>query len=121
MMWASMAIRIRRARLGASLTQSQLARHTGVNRSAVAQWERTEGGTTPSVSNLANIAVATRVAFEWLATGRGTNVTEVPDKTSAVTYAMDEFEAHCLDCLRRLTRQSRRLICELLEDMAGRR
>ena len=67
-MWATMAIRIRRARLGASLTQAQLARHTGVNRSAVAQWERAEGATTPSVANLANIAVATKVAFEWLAT-----------------------------------------------------
>jgi transcriptional regulator with XRE-family HTH domain len=121
-MWASMAIRIRRARLGAAMTQSDLARLTGVNRSAVAQWERTEGGTTPSVANLASIAVATRVAFEWLATGRGTNpahALEVP--TGAVAYAMDEFEAHCLDSLRRLTKSSQRLVCELLEEMSGHR
>lgn len=121
-MWASMAIRIRRARLGASMTQSDLARHAGVNRSAVAQWERTEGGTTPSVANLANIAVATKVAFEWLATGRGTSpahALEVP--TVAIAYAMNEFEAHCLDSLRRLTKHSQRLVCELLEDMSGNR
>jgi transcriptional regulator with XRE-family HTH domain len=121
-MSASMAIRIRRARLGASMTQSQLARHAGVNRSAVAQWERAEGGTTPSVANLANIAVATRVAFEWLATGRGAHPAhglEAP--TAVIAYAMDEFEAHCLDSLRRLTKHSQRLVCELLDDMSARR
>lgn len=119
-MWTSMAIRIRRARLGASMTQSELARHAGVNRSAVAQWERTEGGTTPSVANLANIAVATKVAFEWLATGRGTHRSQAP-AVPAVAYAADEFEAHCLDSLRRLTRHSQRLVCELLEEMTGKR
>lgn len=119
-MWATMAVRIRRARLGASLTQAQLARHAGVNRSAVAQWERAEGGTTPSVANLANIAVATKVAFEWLATGRGAHpspTVEAPAGT--IAYAVDEFEAHCLDSLRRLTRKGRRLACELLEELAG--
>jgi transcriptional regulator with XRE-family HTH domain len=117
-----MAIRIRRARLGASMTQSDLARHAGVNRSAVAQWERTEGGTTPSVANLANIAVATQVAFEWLATGRGTHPAHAPEVPAvAIAYATDEFEAHCLDSLRRLTKHSRRLVCELLEEMTDKR
>lgn len=121
-MWATMAIRIRRARLGASLTQAQLARHTGVNRSAVAQWERAEGATTPSVANLANIAVATKVAFEWLATGRGTNpVHSLEAPATSMAYATDEFEAHCLDSLRRLPKSSRKLICELLEELASKR
>lgn len=121
-MWATMAIRIRRARLGASLTQAQLARHAGVNRSAVAQWERAEGATTPSVANLANIAVATKVAFEWLATGRGTRPAhDLETPAVSTSFAMDEFEAHCLDSLRRLTRTSRRLVCELLEELASKR
>lgn len=66
----TMSDRIRKARVTAGLSQTQLALETGVCRSAVAQWER-EGGTCPSVQNLARIAVVTRVHFEWLATGRG--------------------------------------------------
>ena len=62
--------RIRRARLSAGLSQAALAKETGVRRSAVTQWEK-EGGTSPSVANLARIAVVTQVHFEWLATGRG--------------------------------------------------
>lgn len=122
-MWPTMAVRIRRARLGASLTQAQLARRTGVNRSAVAQWERAEGATTPSVANLASIAVITQVAFEWLATGRGTRPVQALEGGPALplAYATDAYEAHCLDSLRRLTKSSRRLVCELLEELAGKR
>lgn len=72
-MLSSMAVRIRRSRSRslASMTQGELAHAVGVNRSAVAQWEREHGGTHPSVAHLAAIALATKVTFEWLATGRG--------------------------------------------------
>ena len=54
----TIAVRIRRARVLASLSQSQLAKGVGVKRSGVAQWER-EGGTHPSAEHLATVAVAT--------------------------------------------------------------
>jgi len=62
--------RIRQARRGASLSQSELAFAVGVARSAVAQWERKDGAR-PTTDNMAKIAMATAVRFEWLATGRG--------------------------------------------------
>jgi len=62
--------RIRQARRGASMSQSELAFAVGVARSAVAQWERKDGAR-PTTENMAKIAMATAVSFEWLATGRG--------------------------------------------------
>jgi len=62
--------RIRQARRGASMSQSELAFAVGVARSAVAQWERKDGAR-PTTENMAKIAMATSVSFEWLATGRG--------------------------------------------------
>ncbi len=54
-----------------SLTQSELARALGINRSAVSQWERERGSTSPNVAHLAAIALATKVSSEWLALGQG--------------------------------------------------
>jgi len=65
-----LAQRIRQARRSASLTQTELATHVHVHRSAVAQWERQEGSH-PSAENLARVAIATHTSFDWLATGRG--------------------------------------------------
>ena len=62
--------RIRQARRNATLSQTALADKVGVNRSAVAQWER-PGGSRPTAGNLSKIAIATSIQFEWLATGRG--------------------------------------------------
>ena len=55
-MTTSMADRVLSARKEASLSQQQLANELGINRSAVAQWERMEGGTKPSIEHLAKIA-----------------------------------------------------------------
>jgi transcriptional regulator with XRE-family HTH domain len=107
----SMAIRIRQARKWASLTQSQLAGTVGVNRSAVAQWERDRDGTTPSVANLASIAVATGIAFEWLATGRGNaRGSAEPVASPAAIVVADEVEARCIEALRRLSPRRKELI-----------
>ncbi len=62
--------RVRAARRRAELSQQALANSIGVRRTAVTQWER-PGGTTPSVTNLIQAALAMKVTFEWLATGRG--------------------------------------------------
>ncbi|WP_421568016.1 helix-turn-helix domain-containing protein [Stenotrophomonas sp. PD6] len=119
----AMCDRIRRARLTAGLSQSQLALEAGVRRSAVAQWER-EGGTFPSVQHLACVAIVTQVYFEWLATGRGPGRPEdgndltLSEETS-VDAARTAQETEILSLLRRMPprkRQMARAIIEMLND-----
>lgn len=114
----SMPARIRRARKIASLTQASLATAVGVNRSAVAQWERISG-TSPSTAHLAQVAVATDVCFEWLATGRGQCRPEGNQfDIAALTiheFAHNEYEAKALELLRRLSPRKQQSACTMLE------
>jgi len=119
----AMCDRIRRARLTAGLSQTQLALETGVRRSAVAQWER-EGGTFPSVQHLSRIAIVTQVHFEWLATGRGPGRPDdgvelpLPEPVPAEA-ARTVQETEILSLLRRMParkRQVARAIMEMLTD-----
>jgi len=116
----SMALRIRRCRTLAGLSQGELAHRVGVHRSAVTQWER-DGGTHPSTEHLASISVATNVPFEWLATGRGhpdeAPETEVP--AIAMDYAIDEMEARLLEMIRRLPKSKRQAVCSLIESIVN--
>ncbi|SDQ66461.1 Helix-turn-helix [Pseudoxanthomonas sp. CF385] len=114
----TIAMRIRRARALARLSQSQLAHFVGVNRSAVAQWER-EAGTRPSVEHLAAVAIATKTPFEWLATGRGGPATLMDAASPSVEYAMDDVEARVLEAVRHLPARKRVAICKLLEELAS--
>lgn len=117
----SMSARIRRARALASLTQAELARRIGVQRSAVTQWER-EGGTTPSVSHLAQIASETAMCFEWLATGRGPSRPEVGIFDSAVMvqdYARDELESRVLIGLRYMANRKKEAAAKIIEVLSG--
>jgi transcriptional regulator with XRE-family HTH domain len=66
-----LAARIRKARQGTGLSQQQLAGLLGISRGAVANWE-SASGVLPASERLQRIALATKVSFEWLATGRGT-------------------------------------------------
>lgn len=116
----NIALRIRRARAQAKLSQSELAGRVGVNRSAVAQWER-EGGTHPSVEHLATVSIATRVPFQWLATGRG-DPSECPSSevpAVALQYAVDDTEARLLEAIRRLPVKTRHAVCRLIEELAS--
>lgn len=113
----SMSSRIRRARTLASLTQSELARRVGVERSAVTQWER-ERGTSPSVSHLVQIACETAVCFEWLATGRGPSRPETGTFDVAVMiqdYARDELESQVLIGLRRMASRKKEAAAKIIE------
>lgn len=116
----SMALRIRRCRVLARLSQGELARRVGVHRSAVTQWEG-KGGTQPSVEHLAAISMATDVSFEWLATGRGDPLQglEIEVPAVAVDYAANEMEARLLEVVRRLPRNKRKAVCELVELIAS--
>jgi transcriptional regulator with XRE-family HTH domain len=116
----SMPSRIRRARIMAHLTQAELARRLGVQRSAVTQWER-DAGTHPSVSHLAEIASETQVCFEWLATGRGECQPGDGALDTAVTiqdFARDELESRVLLSLRRVNRRKREAIAKVIEVLA---
>lgn len=113
----SMSSRIRRARVAARLTQTELASRLGVQRSAVTQWER-DGGTHPSVAHLAQTACETRVHFEWLATGRGESQPSLGALDMALTaqdYARDELESRALIGLRRVNSRRREAVVKIIE------
>jgi transcriptional regulator with XRE-family HTH domain len=117
----SMSSRIRQARSAAKLSQTQLATLTGVKRSAVAQWERTEC-TTPSVEHLAQIAISTGVHFEWLATGRGPALPGEQEFDLAADihdFAQDETESRILGYVRRMSQRKRQLACMILEALVS--
>jgi transcriptional regulator with XRE-family HTH domain len=115
--------RIRQARRQGKLTQEQLARAVGVHRSAVAQWEQA-GGSHPTAENLARIAAATKVSFEWIATGRG-RMEYLSDLLPAeagsvvtIEYAaQDASEVRALVGLRRLDFHQAEAVVDLIESL----
>ncbi len=114
-----LADRIRRARRLARLTQAQLAAHCAVRPSAVAQWEA-RGGTAPTLENLAKTALATGVAFEWLATGRGTaRATVETPAADPEAFAQDLDEERLRQLLRRVPYACRGAIVQLLDALLG--
>lgn len=121
-----MTTRIRQARRRVAYSQTELAVKVGVNRSAVAQWER-PGGSTPTSSNLSKIAVITSVHYEWLATGRGQMCVAARDdaaETPALElqfYAHDGIEERVLQGLRKLEYWQTLTIAELVESLGRKR
>lgn len=116
----SMPTRIRRARNMASLTQAELARRLGVQRSAVTQWE-CDNGTHPSVVHLAEVAAEANVCFEWLATGRGPCRPEEGMFDCAVImqdYALNDLESRALVGLRRVPARKREAAVKIIELMS---
>jgi transcriptional regulator with XRE-family HTH domain len=91
--------RVREARKLTGLSQEELAAELGISRSAVAQWEMLRG-TAPSVENLVALARRSGMAFEYLATGRGSRIQGAP----ILSVAEDAADYH------RLTRQQQRLL-----------
>ncbi len=117
----SMPVRMKQCRSISRMSQAELAARVGVQRSAVAQWERT-GGTSPSVGHLAQVATVTGVCFEWLATGRGlTRLVGLDDTPAAEMneFARDEFENRVLISMRRLSNRNRVMACRIIESMSA--
>ena len=118
----AMCDRIRRARLTAGLSQTQLALHCGVRRSAVAQWERRDGAK-PTTENMAKIAMATAVSFEWLATGRGGRWLGGDAETPAMMlnfYAQCGLEERLLLAFRTLRSPEQQPLVDFVEAMTDR-
>jgi transcriptional regulator with XRE-family HTH domain len=117
----SMPNRIRQCRIGAGMSQSQLAVKIGIKRSAVAQWEQSNG-TSPNVDNLVKTAIATGVLFEWLATGRGPrrpSGSEFVEAVVANEFARDEMENRLLMSVRQMSHRNRILACRIVELIAS--
>lgn len=114
--------RIQQARISNGLSRAELARRVCVKPSAAVQWEQ-KHGTTPSVSNLVKIASVTGVAFEWLATGRGTSRLIAPNDSPAVdmaSFARNLYEERLLEIARILPPKSREPLMQFLEQIAPR-
>lgn len=114
--------RIRLARRMAGLSQTQLAKIAGVQRSAVSHWE-SPLGKHPSVDHLRAIAMATNTPFEWLATGRGSMALPAEEQPSdqVVVQLGDVQERRLIAAWRSASPRARVAMLELLEEMAGRR
>ncbi len=120
----SLTNRVRQARRAAAQSQSDLASHVGVQRSAVAQWER-QGGSRPTTENLSKIALATTTNFEWLATGRGRmkmqlGTNDEVDQAPALLlqfFAQDETEERMLVAMRGLDYRESLAILEMAESL----
>lgn len=116
----SMSNRIRQVRISKKLSQSQLAAQVGVQRSAVAQWERHGAGTTPNMEHLIRVAVATGACIEWLATGRGPIYPEPGEfDVAAIShdFAHSAAESHLLLLFRQLSTKKQELACAIFEVM----
>jgi transcriptional regulator with XRE-family HTH domain len=116
-----LAGRIRVARRDSKLTQSALAELVGVTPSAAAQWEH-PNGTSPGTPRLQEIAVATGVNFEWLATGRGDRRQRRPHPDSIPAlkldvYAQDWTEETLLERFRLLSPRAKQMLVNLLEEV----
>jgi transcriptional regulator with XRE-family HTH domain len=111
------AARIRRARLLASLSQTELGQHLNLTRSAISQWERFSGSK-PKLDHLAKLATLCKVQFEWLSTGRGAmklGDTHQEPAAHMAEFAFDEQESRLLIGFRQLTGRKKDAIVDLVE------
>ena len=110
------AARVRRARIHARLTQSELACLTNVRRSAVAQWEQSRG-TKPTADHMLVIAEKTGVNFEWLATGRGSAYPDCAGEPplEILDFARSDLESRMLDAMKRLQPAKQALALRMVE------
>jgi len=116
--------RIRAARRKAGLSQQTLARHCGVSRSAVGNWE-SAAHANPALVRLSAIAKATHVSFEWLATGRGSMALEhdpLLDTPAAKAILIhDPHEQRLIAAWRELPARMQAPMLEMAEELSYRR
>jgi transcriptional regulator with XRE-family HTH domain len=109
------------------MTQTDLARRLSVSRSAISQWERTDGSN-PTAANLGNLALALACSFEWLATGRGSRsasgkraASEQADVAVQLRYfAKDDAEEHLLAAFRDLDHWDRMAVLSVVDTLVHR-
>jgi len=119
------AQRIRLARRHANLSQAALGSIVGVQRSSVSHWEAM-AGKLPSARHLRDVAMATGVQFEWLATGRGRmglsrDASAEPQSTADACVVDDPMEMRLLAAFRDAPALARAPLVELAEQLAAAR
>ena len=111
-----LSTRIRTARTRAGMSQGELAEALGVSRSAVGNWESAKGRVSPSSERLSELALATGVSYEWLATGRGTPLAPIDGIPAAdAEFVDDPIERRLLQALRSGSDQFKQAILVVLE------
>lgn len=113
-----LCMRIRKARSHAELSQQALADQIGVTRGAVANWECADA--VPAANRMGKIARATGVAYEWLATGRGTMLPDLPLEEPPIPavdadFVEDPVERQLLEAFRTASKRSRKQALETLK------
>jgi transcriptional regulator with XRE-family HTH domain len=116
-----MTDRIRLSRRHGGLSQAAHSDLVGVHRSAVSHWEAVHPKR-PSIGHLLAAAAATRVRFEWLATGHGPmELDEEEDADIPALFGepgIDPGERELLRAFRAASRQSRAVMLELAHQLA---
>ena len=111
-----LSTRIRTARVRARISQAELAGMLGVSRSAVGNWESAKARVSPSSERLAELALATGVSYEWLATGRGTPLALIDGIPAAdAEMVEDPVERRLLQAFRACSDQYRQAILVVIE------
>jgi Predicted transcriptional regulators len=111
-----LSVRIRTARLRAGMTQSELAQHLGVSRTAVVNWESGTNRARPSGERLEEICRLTGVAWEWLATGRGQAALSDENQLAVDAELVDDpIERRLLQAFRSRDAVVRQAVLTLLE------
>ena len=100
------ATRLKQAREAAGLSQEALGKLVGRTGAAVSQWERMETSPDPTLWVL--LADSLRVNIFWLIYGRG----------DMEALDMTKEDVSLLNSIRRLPREKRRLVLELVESLA---
>jgi transcriptional regulator with XRE-family HTH domain len=109
--------RIRHVRHAAGLSQQAVAEELGVRRSAVSQWEQSDG-TRPSVGNLAALGVLTSTSLHWLLEGQGPIYHAFdPARELDAPSADPVDEQALLSAYRRLCDRRRAMAVRLLQQM----
>jgi transcriptional regulator with XRE-family HTH domain len=111
-----LSMRIRTARVRAGMSQAELAAALGVSRSAVGNWESNKGRVFPSTERLSDLALATRVSYEWLATGRGAPQAPVDGIPAAdAEFVDDPVERRLLEGFRACSESFKQAILTVVE------
>ena len=120
----NLASRIRRARQHLDVSQAEIARRLGVDRSCVGHWEGVNK-TNPGHDRLAELAKLCVVSYEWLATGRGhMKLGHDPGDDIPAAFGKLVDDPQALRLLRAwdaISSRSRSALLDLAEELAAQR
>jgi transcriptional regulator with XRE-family HTH domain len=108
--------RIKESREKKQFSQDELARRIGVSQPTISDWENSK--TEPTVDNMRTLAVELDLWFEWLATGRGSQVyraeLQEPQQEYRVQTELPADERKLQAIYRKLSPARRQALLEFL-------